>query len=234
MTPPDTRTLVTKIAQQLGETQPGPLQQLRRIVQRLGPEAALAVLQETQAIEAQGGLLLPDGSRRHTPGGVFFRLVRERVSPEERAILFPPRQHRQRHQQRPHAQPSSPPTPAQLAALPNVTGEIRTVKLTLLGRPGPVVPSQAGYLMTTLPTPSIPALPPGLPAPPPSLTTYTVYLTPKQWRPVAEALHDPEDTCIIEGFPAFDPTLEGVAVYALNVTTKQLQQAARAARQPRS
>ncbi len=66
----------------------------------------------------------------------------------------------------------------------------------------------------------------------PPLTTYTVYLTPKQWRPVAEALHDPADTCIVEGFPAYDPALEGIAVYALQVTTQQLQQARRAARQP--
>ena len=230
MTSPDTRTVVTTIAQQLGETQPWPLKQLRRIVQQLGPEAALAVLQETQAIEAQGGLLLPDGSRRHTPGGVFFRLVRERVSPEERAILFPPRPPRQRHG--PRAQPSSVPTPEQLAALPNLTGEIRTVKLTLLGRPGPVAPSKAGYLMTTLPTPSVPALPPGLPAPSIPVTTYMVYLTPKQWRPVAEALQDPADTCIVEGFPAYDPALESVAVYAMNVTTKKLQQERRAAQQP--
>ena len=232
MTPPDTRTVVTTIARQLGETQPWPLKQLRQIVQRLGPEAALAFLQETQAIEAQGGLLLPDGSRRHTPGGVFFRLVRERVAPEERAIRFPPRP--PRHRQGSRAQATSLPTPEQLAALPNLSGELRTVKLTLLGRPGPVVPSKVGYLMTTLPTTSVPALPPGLPTPPPPLTTYTVYLTPKQWQPVAEALRDPEDTCIVEGFPAYDPALEGVAVYALNVTTKQLQQAWRAGRQPRS
>ncbi len=56
-----------------------------------------------------------------------------------------------------------------------------------------------------------------------------------RWRsrwPVADALQDPEDTCIIEGFPAYDPALEGIAVYALQVTTKQPQQARRAARPP--
>ena len=44
----------------------------------------------------------------------------------------------------------------------------------------------------------------------------------------AGILRDPEDTCIVEGFPAYDPALEGIAVHALNVTTKQLQQARRA------
>ena len=35
--PTDTRELVSTIAQQLGETQSGPINQIRRIVQRLGP-----------------------------------------------------------------------------------------------------------------------------------------------------------------------------------------------------
>src|ERR671926_278594 len=86
--PTDTRALVQTIAQQLGETQPGPINQIRRIVQRLGPEAALAFLQETQQIEAQGGMQLPDGSRRRTPGGVFFSLVKDRVSSKDRAAIF--------------------------------------------------------------------------------------------------------------------------------------------------
>ncbi len=59
------------IAEHLGETEPEPLQLLRKVVKKLGPEQALAFLEETQEIEAQGGLLLPDGSRRRTPGGVF-------------------------------------------------------------------------------------------------------------------------------------------------------------------
>ncbi|HZB95792.1 MAG TPA: phosphorylated adapter RNA export RNA-binding domain-containing protein, partial [Herpetosiphonaceae bacterium] len=83
----DIRGLVRTIAQQLGETQPGPIQQIRRIVQRLGADVALAILQETQQIEAQGGQLLPDGSRRRTPGGVFFTLVKDRVSPKDRAAI---------------------------------------------------------------------------------------------------------------------------------------------------
>src|SRR5919199_4240410 len=95
--PTDTRELVRTIAQQLGETQPGPINQIRRVVQRLGPEAALAFLQETQQIEAQGGRLLPAGSRRRTPGGVFFTLIKDRVSAKDRvAIFFSPGQRQPR------------------------------------------------------------------------------------------------------------------------------------------
>ena len=47
------------IAAQLGETLGGPLWQIRRVVQTLGAERARALLAETLAIEARGGLPLP-------------------------------------------------------------------------------------------------------------------------------------------------------------------------------
>jgi hypothetical protein len=59
------------IAKHLGETEAEPLKLLHKVVKKLGPEQALAFLKETQEIEAQGGLLLPDGSRRRTPGASF-------------------------------------------------------------------------------------------------------------------------------------------------------------------
>jgi phosphorylated adapter RNA export protein len=75
------------IAEQLGESKPELLQLLHKVVKKLGPEQALAFLKETQEIEAQGGLLLPDGSRRRTPGGVFFYLVRTK-EPQPVPFLF--------------------------------------------------------------------------------------------------------------------------------------------------
>ncbi len=225
--PTDTRELVSTIAQQLGETQAGPISQIRRVVQRLGPEAALAFLQETQQIEAQGGQMLPDGSRRRTAGGVFFSLVKDRVSARDRAaIFFTPAQ----RQPRPAQAAGHPVAPSQIEIgnIPNTTGDIRTVKITLIGRPGPTA-SKNGYIMTSMTNNKTPSLPKGLPAPPSAPTSYTVYIAPKQWTKVAEAIRDPEDALIIEGFPTYDPTLEGIAVYATNITTKKLQQAQRAA-----
>jgi hypothetical protein len=49
--------------------------QIKRTVRTIGEERALALLQQALEIEQQSGLMLPDGSRRYTPGGVFFRLV---------------------------------------------------------------------------------------------------------------------------------------------------------------
>jgi CHAD domain-containing protein len=79
--------VVTQIAQALGETQPAALGQLKRIVQTIGEEQALAILQQALEIEQQGGLMLPDRKRR-TPGGVFFRLVKEQMTPEERRQVW--------------------------------------------------------------------------------------------------------------------------------------------------
>ncbi|HYU75520.1 MAG TPA: phosphorylated adapter RNA export RNA-binding domain-containing protein, partial [Ktedonobacteraceae bacterium] len=81
--PPETRTtpnqelaeVTTTIAEQLGETEAAPISQIRRAVKALGTEQALALLKETLSIETQGGLMLPDQSRRRTPGGVFFHLI---------------------------------------------------------------------------------------------------------------------------------------------------------------
>jgi hypothetical protein len=60
----DTFELVDTIADQLGETEPMPVQQIRRVVQVLGPARALMFLEQTLEIEAAGGMLVPDGSRR--------------------------------------------------------------------------------------------------------------------------------------------------------------------------
>ena len=230
---PDPRAIAATIAQELGETQSVPINQIRRIVQRLGPEAALAFLQEAQQIEAQGGLILPDGSRRRTPGGVFFHLVRQRISPEDRAVIFPgwpkrskPEASRTGTPPAPATQPSAPVVPPE--TLPNLTGELRTVKITLIGRPGPITTSPTGTITTTLQSSSVPALPKGVPAPPLAPTKYTLYIAPKQWAKVAPALRNAEDVLIVEGFPAADPEHPGITVYATNVTTKLLQQAKRA------
>ena len=80
--------VVRRIAAELGETEAQPLTHIARIVRTLGEERALALLARAEAVEAQGGLRLPDGSRR-TKGGVFFRLAREQASPQERARIWP-------------------------------------------------------------------------------------------------------------------------------------------------
>ena len=82
------RQLAAAIAAQLGEMLGGPIGQIRRVLQRLGAERAWALLAEALAIEARGGMVLPDGSRRRTAEGIFFHLVREQTTGQERQAIF--------------------------------------------------------------------------------------------------------------------------------------------------
>ncbi len=234
-----------EIAAQLGETDHGPLGQVGRVVGRLGADRARAFLTRTQEIEAAGGLMLPDGSRRRTPGGVFFHLVRadDTLSREDRVSIFPPQFGRNGRKKVPGAAATpvtpAPPAPAPssawadddyrrvMAALQHETGRATTVKITVIGRPGAAI-EQGQTIAVALVSEKAPDLPKGLPAPPAG-TRYTVFVARKQWAKVAEALAaDPEDTAIIEGYAALDPRVEGIAVYATSATTKRTQVAKRA------
>ncbi len=234
-----------EIAAGLGETERGPLGQVGRVVGRLGADRARTFLTRTQEIEASGGLMLPDGSRRRTPGGVFFHLVRadDALSREDRVSIFPPQFGRNGRKKVPGAAATpvtpAPPAPAPssawadddyrrvMAALQHETGRATTVKITVIGRPGATV-EQGQAVAVALTSEKVPDLPKGLPEPPAG-TRYTVFVARKQWAKVAEALAaDAEDAAIIEGYAALDPRVEGIAVYATSATTKRTQAAKRA------
>jgi hypothetical protein len=76
-------TTATQIAAQLGETAPGARATIWRTVRTIGPERAQAFVAQALESEANGGMLIPDGSRRRTLGGIFFYLVRTHVSDKE-------------------------------------------------------------------------------------------------------------------------------------------------------
>jgi PHAX RNA-binding domain-containing protein len=118
---------------------------LRQVLRTLGQDRTAAILTATLQCEAAGGMRTKDGSRRRTPGGVFFQLVKERVTAHERRRLFPYPTSQPGHGQ-PQGQIQGQPTALTwdevqiiiqtLAAHP--AGEARTMKLTLIGRPGKV------------------------------------------------------------------------------------------------
>lgn len=62
---------------------------MEQIVETCGVEQTLIWLEETLAIEARGGLMVNNGERRRTPGGVFFYLVKGHLAKELREQLFP-------------------------------------------------------------------------------------------------------------------------------------------------
>jgi PHAX RNA-binding domain len=99
---------------------------LTQVLRTLGRDRTTALLADTLTCAANGGMLTKDGSRRRTPGGVFFQLVKEQATPQERQRLFP------------RTTPTPPPalTGAALHALVNTLPQgDATVTLTLTGRP---------------------------------------------------------------------------------------------------
>lgn len=69
---------IRHIANELGETKPRPRTQIRRILTFLGEEATFALLAETKRMESEGGMMLPNGSRRRTPGGIVQPIANSR------------------------------------------------------------------------------------------------------------------------------------------------------------
>ena len=211
-------------------------------MQELGSETALAFLTQTHETEAAGGMLLPDGSRKRTPGGVYFVLVKQHVTPEQRKRIFPYPSFR-KYPERERQPGVSPATQERRAPVTSFSwaereqvldeadqqrGEVRTVKVTLIGRPGQVVERGACVALSMQQGPKIPSLPAGLPFPPVDqveATRYSVYIASKQWKKVAEALTNPEDVLIVEGWQVLDQQRGTIAVFGSNVTTKLLQMA---------
>ena len=98
------------------------------------------------------------------------------------------------------------------------------MKITLIGRPGRIV-EKGQVVLTSMQGAKAPSLPKGLPAPPAEATPYIVYIAARQWRKVAQAMQNPQDRLIIEGYPVLDKRLGTIAVFAQSVTTKLLQAA---------
>ncbi len=183
--------------------------------------------------------MLPDGSRRRTPGGVFFHLVRTRARPEEVGRIFPPRSRQPRRQgaardagmSRVPAVPAFTwdDYPAVVAELQRGLGRATSVKITVIGRPAQVL-ERGDVTIVALRGEKVPSLPKGLPAPA-NPTNYAVFIAKKQWQKVAQAAQNPQDLLIVEGYPTVDPRFHGITVLATQATTKQLQQAERQRRQ---
>lgn len=222
-----------EIAAKLGETAASPIRQISVLVRHYGPEYALALLRETLLIEKQGGLLVSDGQRRRTPGGVYFFLAKSRMTDDERRQLLPNQYERvkaARARQRQQPAFDWDARRALVAPLLAQQGAVDTVKITLIGRPGEVTTADETVITAMSHTAGAPTLPRGVPAPPQTPTVYTVYLASKHWAKVQPALAaDPDDALIIEGLCAYDSDLGAMAVFAMSATTKNLDAAKRQA-----
>src|SRR5215470_9164113 len=151
---------------------------LVKVLRTLGQDRCAAIFADTLQCEANGGTLTKDGTRRRTPGGVFFQLVKERATRQERRRLFPQLAPQPRQGQ-PQRQPQDQPPALTWDEARNLmqtlatepAGEARTMKLTLIGRPG-MVETRGQAVMFRMQGKPPGALPRGLPPVPntPALT----------------------------------------------------------------
>lgn len=224
--PEEVEALVKELAESLNETTRAPIKQIRKIIEYFGIDFARQVYKETLEVEGNGGLMLPNGERRRTIGGVFFFLSREKMTDEQRPIIFPP--FKQYKGSRSELAPIGAPLLswgeriALIDTLKNKQGEVKSMKVTLSGRPGSIE-KQGDIVVTTLAdTASVSNLPRPLPRPPETPTLYTVYMVSKQWEKVEASMADPADNLIVDGVCAFDPETQSMAVFATGVRSELL------------
>jgi len=239
---PLTQNLIALVARRLREKDPIALSQIRRLYNHFGTDIMWGMIAETERIEAEGGMLLVDGSRRRTPGGVFLFLAKKRLSREERTRIFSPKP-----QTNPQSQnsPQSKQTPVPAPIVEKITwdtrasligtvrkgqGKAHTVRIMVNGRPTSVVERGSMVILTLTHNGPLPTVPKGVLIPPVVPTTTTVaYVSARQWRGVAEAMVIPDEELVIEGAMIWDAKQRAIAVYATKITSKQAQRATRTA-----
>ena len=178
---------------------------LTQVLTILGPDRTSTLLIETLQCEANGGMLTKDGTRRRTPGGTFFQLVRQQAQPHERRRLFPSPapQPGQRQPQPPRALTWDEASTLMQTLATEPPGEARTMKLTLIGRAGKVETCGQAVLFRMQGKPPG-ALPRGLPpVPTQAPLAWNVMVALRQWNRVKDSLTaNQDDQLIIEGYPA--------------------------------
>jgi Phosphorylated adapter RNA export protein, RNA-binding domain len=201
---------------------------LRQVLRTLGQDRCAAILADTLACEARGGMRTKDGTRRRTPGGVFFQLVKERVTPKERQRLFDRPRPGQPQPPVPAPSPAQPPPPtweevrALVQTLPQ--GEA-TVKLTLIGRPAlEAIQTRPTYVAFRMQGKAPGPLPKGLPpVPDQQPITWLVVIALRQWNRVQDSMAaHADDTLIIEGHPVVAG--DGTHVLLAQTCTSKVQQ----------
>ena len=232
---------VEKLSKYLNESWTDPLILISAILQLLGKEKTWEFVAKAEEIEANGGMLTSDQTRRRTLGGVFFRTVRYSLPSKDRNYIFkrlvdPKKRvaetfYRSENTAKPRF--NSP-------AVPNVmnwddreelypgliegTSLIGTasVKITIIGQPLKVIEKPTATLMTFRGG-NAPALPKGLPTPPTTPTVYLVIVAAKQWKKVTSMTNPHTDKLVIEGWPVYDAKLGTITVLAQSLTSVQIQ-----------
>jgi hypothetical protein len=85
---PTPATVALDLADVLNERKPHVIYQLVRSVRELGSDAAYDLAARALFLEATGGVMIHNGTRRHTVGGLFFRLVKAELDDDQHLRVF--------------------------------------------------------------------------------------------------------------------------------------------------
>jgi cold shock CspA family protein len=198
---------VNTIITALGETEPEPIGMIERVVAFLGTETSLELLRETQQIEEQGGMWLRDGSRRRTTGGVFFRLLQQRLTKSQRLSLFFP----EYEQVFPLSEQELSDYFSDLSSWPVVSDA--SLEFTAHGFPALIppidTPRNVPYLIVDfqIPPEELPAFAKGIP-PIEQAVSLRMAASTQQWLQIApHVLEEPNPSLLFRGFLSADPKM---------------------------
>ena len=210
--PPKIWSQALYIAKKLGETEASPRFQIASIIQVCGADFAQQILDQTWEIQAQGGLLVPDGNRKRTRGGVFFYLAREQMNEEQRQVVFIPQYVRQRAERFRWSERATLIQP--LLAEP---GEVTAITVMAIGHLVEIAEHLDGATFRLKDeTPRSPT-PTGVPQLQGGLPDCVIHIGTDLWLKLKPVLDQETPQLTIEGLCAFDPAIGDVVVYELEV-----------------
>lgn len=219
---PDLMRMVDYIVDILGEKDDMARGQIFRTLLYCGIEFGLDMLDKAIAVQADGGLMVQDGSRPRTFGGTYFVIARDEMTFEQRGWVYHFPNHARKEKEKQsviNLELWNNRLPL-LEGLQEERGVAKTVKVTIIGRPGKIEVRPDVVITTMEYAARNIVLPKGVPPIPETPTVYTIYISAKQWRKVEERIADPNDMLIIEGITAFDPESGTMSIHATGVTTK--------------
>jgi hypothetical protein len=218
------------VARKLSETNGRAIHSIQRIIRTFGEQFTLDYVQQALAVEAAGGMMTIDKSRRRTPGGVFFYLVKQVVCTEDRADIFPDLSYLKRRLRPPSPYPEMPWEERVEHLQPlfeaEKKGSVEDVTIQIKGRPGEIE-RRSELVIITLEhnVEQLGAQPRGIPEWPENYkaVTYTTLISERMWEQVERPLRNEKDFLIVDGQFAFDAELGTVVVFATHITTDGLE-----------
>jgi len=225
LSPEDIQKEANKIAEALGETQEAPIGQIAQLIEKCGLTLVQKVAEETEKIEAAGGMKTHNGKRRRTKGGTYFFIIKGRIDAKTRQEIFP---NFGKHS-------DGEMTPAgidwtdrieHLKPLIEEPGQVNNLTVTLIGRPGKIH-IEGGTVMTVIEQKEVKAPPYPKGVPPfesvEKITNYFVFMSLKHWQKVEKSLEDETDMLIVEGTSVYDTEMEGISILTTGTSTKVLE-----------